>query len=60
MHKVNVDNEFLKRCLKNGLCPTFLRYKVSSKRLKNKSYRRSQRLFSQKPWRGKTLLGRGS
>ena len=47
MRKVNVNNEFLKSHFENDLCPTFLRYKMSSKRLKNKSYRRSQRLFLQ-------------
>ena len=52
--------------LENDPCPTFLRYKMSSKRLqKSESYRRSQRFFYKKkyhlkPWRGKRLLGRCS
>ena len=64
VRKTNVNIEFLKSCLENDPCPTFLRYKMSSKRLqKSESYRRSQRFFYKKiyhlkPWRGKRLLGR--
>ena len=48
VRKINADIEFLKSCLENDFCLTFLRYKVSSKRLQNsESYRRSQRLLLQ-------------
>ena len=45
---INLDIAFLNSCFDNDLCPTFLRYKLSSKRLQNsESYRRSQHLFLQ-------------
>ena len=48
VRKIYVNIEFLKSCLENDPCPTFLRYKMSSKWLqKPESYRRSQRLFLQ-------------
>ena len=48
VHKINVDIKFLKSSLENDLCPAFLRYKMSSKRLQNsESYIRSHRLFLQ-------------
>ena len=48
VRKINVDIELLKSCLENDFCLTFLRYKMSSKRLQNsESYRRSQRLLLQ-------------
>ena len=48
LRKINVDIEFLNSCLENDLRPTFLRYKMSSKRLQNsESYKRSQRMFLQ-------------
>ena len=48
LRKIHLDIPFLNSCLGNGLCPTFLRYKLLSKRLQNsESYRRSQHLFLQ-------------
>ena len=48
LHKIYLDIAFLSSCLDNDLCPTFLRYKLSSKRLQNyESYQRSQHLFLQ-------------
>ena len=31
--KLSIDNEFLNNCLNHNLCPTFLKYEMSSKRL---------------------------
>ena len=46
LRKINVDIDFLNSCLENDLCPTFLRFKMSSNRLQNsESYQRSTRLF---------------
>ena len=46
LRKIHLDITFLNSCLGNDLCPTFLRYKLSSKRLQNsESYRRSQHLL---------------
>ena len=46
LRKIHLDIAFLNNCLDNDLCPTFLRYKLSSKRLQNSEpYRRSQNLF---------------
>ena len=54
--KIKDDIEFLKSCLENYLYPTFLRYKMSSKRLQNsESYKRSQRLFLQEEISFKTV-----
>ena len=53
-----MDIAFLNSCLDNDLCPTFLRYKLSSKRLQNsESYRRSQHLFLQEEITFKTIEG---
>ena len=44
--KIIIDIEFLKSCLENDLCPTFICYKMASKWLQNsESYRHSQHLF---------------
>ena len=41
LRKINVDIDFLNSCLENDLCPTFLRFKMSSNRLQNsESYQR--------------------
>ena len=54
--KINVDIEFLKSCVENDLCPTFLCYKMSSKRLQNsESDRHSQHLFLQEEISLKTV-----
>ena len=46
--KLNLDIKFLNTCQDNDLCPTFIQYKLSSKRLQNSNaYRQSQRLFIQ-------------
>ena len=46
--KIDADVEFLQTCLDNELCPNFLRYKMSSRRLRtSNSYAASQRLFLQ-------------
>ena len=46
LRKNSVDIEFLNSCFENYLCPTFLRYKMSSKRSQNsESYKRSQPMF---------------
>ena len=46
IRKVDADIEFLEACVDNNLCPTFLRYKMSTKRLRHSdSYAASQRLF---------------
>ena len=56
VHKINVDIKFLKSSLENDLCPAFLRYKMSSKRLQNsESYIRSHRLFLQEEISFKTI-----
>ena len=56
LRKINLDIAFLNSCLDNDLCPTFLRYKLSSKRLQNsESYRRSQHLFLQEEITFKTI-----
>ena len=48
LRKIHLDFAFLNSYLDNDLCPTFLRYKLSSKRLQNsESYRRSQQLLLQ-------------
>ena len=31
--KLSIDNEFLNNCLNHNLCPMFLKYEMSSKRL---------------------------
>ena len=56
LRKINVNIEFLNSCLENDLRPTFLRYKMSSKRLQNsESYKRSQRMFLQEEETFKTV-----
>ena len=46
LRKISADIESLNSCLENDLCPTFLRYKMSGKRLQNfESYKHSQRMF---------------
>ena len=46
IRKVSADIEFLEACVDNELCPTFLRYKMSSQRLRNSdTYTASERLF---------------
>ena len=46
--KLNLDIKFLNTCQNNDLCPTFIQYKLSSKRLQNSNaYRQWQRLFMQ-------------
>ena len=56
LRKISVDIKFLNSCLENDLCPTFLRYKMSSKRLQNsESYKRSQRMFLQEEVTFKTV-----
>ena len=48
VRKIICDISFLQTCKDNDLCPTFLRYKMSSKRLQNsKAYKQSQQLFLQ-------------
>ena len=48
IRKIDADINFLQTCLDKELCPTFLQYKMSSKRLKDsESYKVSQRLFLQ-------------
>ena len=48
IRKLELDISFLDACMDNNLCPTFLRYKMSSKRLRHsESYTASQRLFLQ-------------
>ena len=56
LRKTHLDIAFLRNCLDNDVCPTFLRYKLSSKRLqKSESYRRSQHLFLQEEITFKTI-----
>ena len=44
--KLSVDIEFLNNCLNHDLCPPFLKYKMSSKRLQTSDkYKISQRVF---------------
>ena len=51
-----MDITFLNICLDNVLCPTFLRYKLSSKQLQNsESQRRLQHLFLQEEITFKTV-----
>ena len=46
LRKINADIDFLNSCLENELCPTFLRFKMSSNRLQNsETYQRSTRLI---------------
>ena len=46
IRKPELDIQFLETCLNNDLCPTFVRYKMSNKRLQNsEAYVQSQRLF---------------
>ena len=48
VRKIICDISFLQTCKDNDLCPTFLRYKMSSKRLQNsEAYKQSQQLFLQ-------------
>lgn len=48
IRKIDQDISFLETCKDNDLSPTFLRYKMSSSRLRNSSsYKASQRLFLQ-------------
>ena len=48
IRKLELDISFLEACVDNDLCPTFLRYKMSSKRLRHsESYTASKRLFLQ-------------
>ena len=66
VRKINVDIEFLKSCLEDDICGTFLRYKMSSERLQNSEFCRiSQGLIlkeeiSFKTVEGKRLLARCS
>ena len=56
LRKTHLDFAFLGSCLDNELCLTFLRYKLSSKRLQNSEcYRRSQHLFLQEEITFKTI-----
>ena len=46
--KLDPDIKFLDTCMREELCPTFLRYKMSNKQLQTSdAYRRSQSLFLQ-------------
>ena len=46
--KLDLDVQFLDTCIREDLCPTLLRYKMSNKRLKTSNvYRHSRRLFLQ-------------
>ena len=55
--KTHLDIVFLSSCLDNDLCPTFLLYKFSSKRLQNsESYRLSRYLFLQEEITFKTIV----
>ena len=57
VRNINLNIVFLNSCLDNDLCPAFLRYKLSSKRLQNsESYRRSQHSFLQEEITFKTIV----
>ena len=46
VRKIICDISFLQTCKDNDLCPTFLCYKVSSKRLQNwEAYKESHQFF---------------
>ena len=48
LRKIDADTEFLQACVENNVFPTFLRYKMSSNRLRNSNtYTTSQRMFIQ-------------
>ena len=56
LRKTHLDIPFLSSCLDNDLCPVFLHYILSSKRLQNpESYRRSQHLLLQEEITFKTI-----
>ena len=55
--KLSVDIEFLNNCLNHDLCPPFLKYKMSSKRLQTSDkYKISQRVFTQQETTFQTLM----
>ena len=56
IRKLSIDIEFLNICLNHDLGPTFLKYKMSSKRLQTSdAYKISQRVFIQQEITFKTL-----
>ena len=56
LRETHLDIPFLSSCLDNDLCPVFLHYILSSKRLQNpESYRRSQHLLLQEEITFKTI-----
>ena len=47
IRKLSIDIEFLNNCLNHGLCPTFLKYKMSSKRSQtSEAYKISQSFYT--------------
>ena len=60
LRKINADIDFLNNCLENELCPTFLRFKMSSNRLQNsETYQRSTSLFLHEEITFKTVESEG-
>ena len=56
IRKISIDIEFLNNCLNHDLCPMFLKYEMSLKRLQTSdAYKISQRSFIQQEITFKTL-----
>ena len=56
IRKLSIGIQFLNNCLNHDLCPMFLKYKMSSKRLQScDAYEISQRIFIQQEITFKTL-----